>query len=158
VWPKFLFSVGRIGKVSWKNNWVAFLDSILQMKVFEQYSRSLFVLTFLQKLTIDIKQHDIDVQELEAKNEDVGELDPFSLNETVTLLLLQPFYLNNRKLQTFCAFLLHTCWHMVSTKTVPGCFKCILSCAHTQKFYKRMLIFQIWIFIEDNETEQQNKL
>jgi len=64
------------------------------MKVFEQYSRSLFVLTFLQKLTIDIKQHDIDVQELEAKNEDVGELDPFSLNETVTLLLLQPFYLN----------------------------------------------------------------
>jgi hypothetical protein len=60
---------------------VAFLDSILQMKVFEDYSRGLFIPTFFHKLTLDPMQHAINVQELEAKNEDIGEMKHSSFNQ-----------------------------------------------------------------------------
>jgi hypothetical protein len=112
-----LFSAGQTGKVCWKNNWVSYLDSILQIKILQEFSRDLCVPTFIHKLILDPKQHATVVQELETKDEDVGELDPSSLNETVTLLLVRLCYLNNGKLQTFYAFLLHPSLYMVSTQT-----------------------------------------
>jgi fatty acid synthase len=74
-----LYCAGQIGKVCWKGNWVAFLDNMLQMKLFEKDSRDLLVPTSLQKLTIDAKLHAAEVQELNAKNNEVGELVQLSL-------------------------------------------------------------------------------
>lgn len=55
----------------------------------------------------------INVQKLEDKNEDIGELDPSSLIETVTMLLVQVCYQNNGNLQTYSTFLFHTSLYMV---------------------------------------------
>jgi fatty acid synthase len=74
-----------MGKVYWKDNWVAFLDNMLQMKIFEVNSRDLLVPTSLQKLTIDTKRHAAEVQELNAKNSEVGELVQLSLHDIVQL-------------------------------------------------------------------------
>jgi hypothetical protein len=73
-----LFSAGLTGKVCWKDNWVVFLDSVLQMKHFQEDSRDLFFPTSIQKLTIDPKWHAAQVQELTAKNNEVGEFVQFS--------------------------------------------------------------------------------
>ncbi|PNF18945.1 hypothetical protein B7P43_G14906, partial [Cryptotermes secundus] len=62
---------GQTGKVSWKDNWVAFLDNMLQMKLFEKDSRDILLPTSLQKLTIDPKQHAAEVQELNNKKSEV---------------------------------------------------------------------------------------
>jgi fatty acid synthase len=80
-----LFCAGQTGKVCWKDNWVAFLDNMLQMKIFEKNSRDLLLPTSIQKLTIDTKQHAAEVQELNAKNSDVGELVQLSLHDIVRL-------------------------------------------------------------------------
>jgi fatty acid synthase len=69
-----LFSLGQTGNISWKENWVAFMDNLLQIKILQEDSRGLFVPTFIQKLTIDAKRHAADVYELDTKNEDIGEL------------------------------------------------------------------------------------
>jgi fatty acid synthase len=74
-----LFSVGQTGKISWKENWVAFMDNLLQIKILQKESRDLFIPTFIQKLTIDAKRHAADVRELDTKNEDIGELVTFQL-------------------------------------------------------------------------------
>ncbi|PNF15064.1 hypothetical protein B7P43_G16762, partial [Cryptotermes secundus] len=62
---------GHTGKVCWKDNWIAFLDSVLQMKIFGKDSRDLSLPTSLQKLTIDPKQHAAEVQKLSSKNSEV---------------------------------------------------------------------------------------
>jgi hypothetical protein len=56
---------------------------MLQMKLFEEYSRDLSVPTSFQKLTIDTKRHAAEVQELNAKNSDVGKLVQFCLHNIV---------------------------------------------------------------------------
>jgi fatty acid synthase len=80
-----LFCAGQAGKVCWKDNWVAFLDNMLQMKIFGENSRDLLVPTSLQKLTIDAKRHASEAQELNAKNSEVGELVQLSLHDIVQL-------------------------------------------------------------------------
>jgi fatty acid synthase len=74
-----------MGKVYWKDNWVAFLDNMLQMKIFGKDSQDLVAPTSLQKLTIDAKRHAAEVQELNAKNSEVGELVQLSLHDIVQL-------------------------------------------------------------------------
>jgi fatty acid synthase len=69
-----LFCAGKTGKVCWKDNWVAFLDNMLQMTLIQEDSQDLLVPTSLQKLTIDPKWHASQVQELAAKSNEVGEL------------------------------------------------------------------------------------
>jgi fatty acid synthase len=80
-----LFCAGKTGKVCWKGNWVAFLDNLLQIKLFEKDSRDLSLPTSLQKLTIDAKQHAAEVQELNSNNNNVGELVQLSLHDIVEL-------------------------------------------------------------------------
>ncbi|XP_071652383.1 LOW QUALITY PROTEIN: fatty acid synthase-like [Temnothorax longispinosus] len=48
---------GSNGHIAWTCNWVAFMDSMLQMMILGQNSRSLFVPTRIRKLTIDPKYH-----------------------------------------------------------------------------------------------------
>jgi fatty acid synthase len=80
-----LFCAGQTGNVCWQDNWVTFLDNMLQMKIFENDSRDLSVPTSLQKLTIDAKRHASEVQELNAKNSEVGELVQYSLCDILEL-------------------------------------------------------------------------
>lgn len=46
-----------IAKVEWKDNWVAFLDNLLQLLILKEDTRSLYVPTGIQRLTIDPKSH-----------------------------------------------------------------------------------------------------
>ncbi|CAD6237321.1 GSCOCG00002249001-RA-CDS, partial [Cotesia congregata] len=48
---------GTRGKIAWFNNWVAFMDNMLQMQILEMDSRGLFVPTGIQKLVINTKAH-----------------------------------------------------------------------------------------------------
>jgi fatty acid synthase len=62
-----------MGKIRWCNNWVAFMDNMLQTAVLSGDTRSLCIPTSLQKLTIDTKQHVALLHSLAAENEEVGE-------------------------------------------------------------------------------------
>ncbi|XP_063988184.1 fatty acid synthase-like [Diachasmimorpha longicaudata] len=48
---------GLKGTLAWANNWVAFMDNMLQMKILGLDTRNLLVPTAIQKLTIDTKTH-----------------------------------------------------------------------------------------------------
>ncbi|XP_071644317.1 fatty acid synthase-like [Temnothorax longispinosus] len=48
---------GSNGHIAWTSNWVAFMDSMLQMMILGQNSRNLLVPTRIRKLTIDPKYH-----------------------------------------------------------------------------------------------------
>jgi hypothetical protein len=56
---------------------------VLQIIFLQEDSRDLLVPTSVRKLTIDPKWHAAQVQELTAKNNEVGELVQFSLNYIV---------------------------------------------------------------------------
>ena len=57
---------GLTGKIRWNNNWVTFMDSVLQAWLFVDDTRSLFVPTEIQKLTIDTRQHIFYLQSLDV--------------------------------------------------------------------------------------------
>lgn len=46
---------GTMGEIIWANNWVAFMDNILQIKILGTDTRGLFVPTGISKLVIDAK-------------------------------------------------------------------------------------------------------
>jgi len=48
---------GKNGHIAWTNNWVTFMDNMLQMMILGQNSRSLFVPTRIRKMVIDPKFH-----------------------------------------------------------------------------------------------------
>ncbi|XP_072763295.1 fatty acid synthase-like [Anoplolepis gracilipes] len=48
---------GKNGHIAWTDNWVTFMDSMLQMMILGQNSRSLFVPTRIRKAVIDPKSH-----------------------------------------------------------------------------------------------------
>ena len=60
---------GLRGKIRWSNNWVTFVDSILQAWLFLDDTRSLFISTEIQKLTINMKQHIVYLQSLDVNAE-----------------------------------------------------------------------------------------
>lgn len=48
---------GTSGHISWLNDWVAFMDNMLQMKILCVDSRGLYVPTGIKKMVIDTKAH-----------------------------------------------------------------------------------------------------
>ncbi|KAG6446749.1 hypothetical protein O3G_MSEX004583 [Manduca sexta] len=48
---------GTRGRVAWVNNWVTFMDCMLQLKIIGQDTRGLFVPTRIEKLSIDANMH-----------------------------------------------------------------------------------------------------
>ncbi|XP_023313671.1 fatty acid synthase-like [Trichogramma pretiosum] len=48
---------GSYGHISWANNWVAFMDNMLQMQILGVDTRGLFVPISIKKLVIDTKAH-----------------------------------------------------------------------------------------------------
>nr|CAD7400388.1 unnamed protein product [Timema cristinae] len=57
-------NLGTTGKVQWSDNWVAFMDNMLQMQILQEDTRGLFVPTSIDKLTIDPKAHQSILQSL----------------------------------------------------------------------------------------------
>ena len=60
---------GLTGKIRWSNNWVTFMESMLQAWLFVDDTRSLFVPTEIQKLTINMTQHNVYLQALDLNAE-----------------------------------------------------------------------------------------
>ena len=60
---------GLTGKIHWSNNWVTFIDSMLQAWFFVDDTRSLFIPTEIQKVTINMTQHNVYLQSLDVKAE-----------------------------------------------------------------------------------------
>ena len=48
---------GSRGHIAWYNNWVAFMDNMLQFTLLSSDTRGLFVPTGIEKLVIDTKSH-----------------------------------------------------------------------------------------------------
>ncbi|CAH2098691.1 unnamed protein product [Euphydryas editha] len=48
---------GTRGRLTWVNEWVTFLDCMLQMRIISQDTRGLFVPTRIEKLSIDVNMH-----------------------------------------------------------------------------------------------------
>nr|UEN71129.1 fatty acid synthase 1 [Glyphodes pyloalis] len=48
---------GSRGRLAWVNNWVTFMDCMLQLKIIGQDTRGLFVPTRIEKLSIDANMH-----------------------------------------------------------------------------------------------------
>jgi hypothetical protein len=61
--------IGLTGMVRWSNNWVTFMESMLQAWFFVDDTRSLFIPTEIQKLTINMKQHVVYLQSLDVNAE-----------------------------------------------------------------------------------------
>ncbi|KAF5278958.1 hypothetical protein FQA39_LY05636 [Lamprigera yunnana] len=58
------------GKLHWKNNWISFIDTMLQFSILGQNSKELYLPTRLQKAVINPKIHASMIAEL-AENEDI---------------------------------------------------------------------------------------
>ncbi|XP_057319878.1 fatty acid synthase-like [Microplitis mediator] len=76
-------TTGQRGKVAWANNWVAFMDNMLQMQILEMDSRGLFVPTGIQRLVIDTKTH---WNQIRAMPDDVKEF-PIYRYKTLDLIV-----------------------------------------------------------------------
>lgn len=61
-------SDGSLGKVKWQDNWPAFMDCMLQVKILSLDSRSLFVPTSIQKVRINTARHLQAIAELDPEN------------------------------------------------------------------------------------------
>ncbi|XP_065219793.1 fatty acid synthase isoform X2 [Planococcus citri] len=48
---------GNVGRIAWVNNFVAFMDNMLQMQILQEDTRGLFVPTSIQKMVINTKKH-----------------------------------------------------------------------------------------------------
>lgn len=46
-----------MGEVTWSNNFVAFMDNLLQTLILQEDNRSLYVPTSIEKLVIDPMKH-----------------------------------------------------------------------------------------------------
>ncbi|KAJ9600111.1 hypothetical protein L9F63_009587 [Diploptera punctata] len=70
------------GIIKWCDNWIAFMDNMLQMKILQGDSRCLFVPTFMRKVTIDVKKHIAYLKKCEAATgkPDIPVYSSFDLN------------------------------------------------------------------------------
>lgn len=57
------------GHIEWKNNWVAFMDNILQMKMFNLDNKGLHMPIGIRKLIIDTNAHKRYLRNLTSNNE-----------------------------------------------------------------------------------------
>jgi len=65
---------GSQGQIIWKNNWVTFMDTMLQMLIIGYDTRDLYVPTSIQKLVINPMLHACKLQN-NADDEDVHTTD-----------------------------------------------------------------------------------
>lgn len=58
----------RKGHIFWVNNWVTFLDSMLQMEILGMDTRNLYVPTRIQKIIIDAKAHQTEIRKMDLED------------------------------------------------------------------------------------------
>lgn len=59
---------GKKGHISWIDNWVTFMDSMLQMMILGFDTRNLYMPTKIQKLVIDTKLHYKEIQNMTSED------------------------------------------------------------------------------------------
>ncbi|EFN74070.1 Fatty acid synthase [Camponotus floridanus] len=64
-------TTGKQGHIFWMNNWVTFMDNMLQIKIFGRDMRSLYVPTEIQKLVIDTKFHTRYIRNITAEEKQI---------------------------------------------------------------------------------------
>ncbi|KAK0096040.1 hypothetical protein PV326_006670, partial [Microctonus aethiopoides] len=74
---------GSRGTIAWANNWVAFMDNMLQLQILGMDSRSLCVPTAIQKLVIDTKMH---LNRIRAMPDDTKEFPVYNIG-TLNLIV-----------------------------------------------------------------------
>lgn len=67
---QFCHVTGTVGQIRWNNNYVTFMDSMLQILVTQMDSRLLFVPVSIEKVIINYKRHQEIVEKL-TENETV---------------------------------------------------------------------------------------
>ncbi|XP_032678573.1 fatty acid synthase-like isoform X2 [Odontomachus brunneus] len=65
-------TTGRRGHIAWWNNWVAFMDNMLQMHILGTDTRSLYVPTGIKKLLIDPKLHIQHIQNITTEDKQLA--------------------------------------------------------------------------------------
>lgn len=63
-----LFCLATVGKIGWFDNWVSFMDNMLQMRILSEDTRSLLAPVSLDSLVIDVKKHNLVLQTLSKEN------------------------------------------------------------------------------------------
>lgn len=56
------------GHIAWMGNWLTFIDGMLQMQLLEMDTRDLYVPTKIQKIVIDTKLHQQELQKLDFED------------------------------------------------------------------------------------------
>ena len=74
---------GTKGRINWSNNWVAFMDNMLQMQIIGLDTRGLFVPTGIQKLVINTKKH---LDHLRSMSNDESVEFPVYVNKTLDIV------------------------------------------------------------------------
>ncbi|KAK6640571.1 hypothetical protein RUM44_012267 [Polyplax serrata] len=64
-----LDNLGRTGKITWANNYVAFMDNLLQTQILQEDTRSLYVPTTIRKLYINPSKHQECVQKFTTEED-----------------------------------------------------------------------------------------
>lgn len=59
---------GKKGHIGWMNNWVTFLDNMLQMMILGMDTKTLYVPMRIQKIVIDTKLHQQEVRNLSSED------------------------------------------------------------------------------------------
>ncbi|XP_072763175.1 fatty acid synthase-like [Anoplolepis gracilipes] len=62
---------GKNGHIVWSDNWVTFMDCMLQMMILGQNTRSLFVPTKIRKMVIDPKSHIEHIRKFSNKKDEI---------------------------------------------------------------------------------------
>ncbi|KYN14433.1 Fatty acid synthase [Trachymyrmex cornetzi] len=70
---------GKQGHIIWKNNWVTFMDSMLQMKLIGYDTRNLYVATSIQKIVINPMLHAWKLQDITDSGEVITDIDKRNL-------------------------------------------------------------------------------
>ncbi|XP_044001648.1 fatty acid synthase-like [Aphidius gifuensis] len=58
------------GKFIWNNNWITFLDSLIQLKILSVNTENLIIPSSIEKLVIDVKAHEDDICNLSDDDDD----------------------------------------------------------------------------------------
>jgi len=66
---------GKNGHIIWRNNWVTFMDTMLQMQIIRYDTRDLYVPTSIQKLVINPMLHNLKLRNAADGVEDTTNMD-----------------------------------------------------------------------------------
>ncbi|VVC40005.1 Hypothetical protein CINCED_3A009213 [Cinara cedri] len=60
-----------VGRIGWFNNWVSFIDNMLQLRILNEDTRSLLTPVSLESLVINVDRHSLVLQTLSEKNSEI---------------------------------------------------------------------------------------